>query len=402
MLRLKTVSALLFSAAALLASVVFILHFLILIPFKVADHVIDPSDPLRSPDSYVPLTARTAPETTLSASFAAVKDDNGSNRACQEKTLSIEQYRARSLLRGVIVRFPSSRSDYYLTQFRWFYRSWIESETFTLERWRTDIIVLIDDRLANDTQHSLAQLGCHVNHQRTTRQQESRCIVVLHPTFSQRSSSQRQAFADTYPALTNAQELHSNVDRLLSIADYTSRLNETQAVLYDFLLVTTMNTFLTTQFGKYVPIRCAFLIGTSPDYSTWYGRMNQIVQFVHQLLLTAKQAKGDRQNMVVDYPLAIETLRSALPFAADQVDVPCDSSMTTYRTSIYHLKCYAHSTSLFSEKMFRENAYDGFENQPFNIYIAREYATLMALQSKVMSIKDLHSLAINVTHRDIN
>ena len=264
------------------------------------------------------------------------------------------------------------------------------------------MIVLIDDRLANDTQHSLAQLGCRVHHQRTTRQQESRCILVLHPTFSQRSSSQRQAFADAYPALTNAQELHMNVDRLLTIADYTSRLNETQTVLYDFLLVTTMNTFLTTQFGKYVPIGCAFLIGTSPDYSTWYGRTYQIVQFVHRLLLTATQIQRDRKKPMIDYALTIETLRSAFLFAEGQVDVPCDSEITTYRTSIYHLKCYAHSTSLFSEKMFRENAYDGFDNQPFNIYIAREYATLMALQSKVMSIKELHSLAINVTHRVIH
>jgi hypothetical protein len=51
--------------------------------------------------------------------------------------------------------------------------------------------------------------------------------------------------------------------------------------------------------------------------------------------------------------------------------------------------------------MFRENAYDGFHNEPFNIYIAREYATLMALQSKVMSLDDLHSLAVNITRRQV-
>jgi hypothetical protein len=51
--------------------------------------------------------------------------------------------------------------------------------------------------------------------------------------------------------------------------------------------------------------------------------------------------------------------------------------------------------------MFRENAYDGFEKEPFNIYIAREYAALMALQSKVMTLDALHKLAVNVTRREV-
>jgi hypothetical protein len=51
--------------------------------------------------------------------------------------------------------------------------------------------------------------------------------------------------------------------------------------------------------------------------------------------------------------------------------------------------------------MFREKAYDGYEREPFNLYIAREYATLIALQSKVLSLDDLHSLAVNVTRREV-
>ncbi|CAF4306009.1 unnamed protein product, partial [Adineta steineri] len=35
------------------------------------------------------------------------------------------------------------------------------------------------------------------------------------------------------------------------------------------------------------------------------------------------------------------------------------------------------------------------------IYVAREYATLMALQSKVMTLDALRSLAVNVTRREV-
>jgi hypothetical protein len=159
-----------------------------------------------------------------------------------------------------------------------------------------------------------------------------------------------------------------------------------------------MNTFLTTQFGKYLPVKCSFSIGKSPDYTTWYSKTDQIIQFTDILLSTLKKEEG---TLRIDFSLTIENLTNILLFTTHQVDIPCDSKKTIYRTSIYHIKCYAHSTSLFSEKMFRENAYDGFHKEPFNIYIAREYATLMALQSKVMSLDDLHSLAVNITRRQV-
>jgi hypothetical protein len=191
---------------------------------------------------------------------------------------------------------------------------------------------------------------------------------------------------------------NEHVERLLAIYEYIDRLNRTGTIRYDFLLITAMNTFLTTQFGKYVPMQCAFLIGRSPDYTTWYGKIDQVSRFVDRLLT---HVNVSTTRLVVDYSSTIDTLKSTMLFDEEHVDVPCDSVQTTYRTSIYHLKCYSHSTSLFSERMFRLHAYDGHEKQPFNIYIAREYAVLMALQSKVMSLDDLARLAVNVTYRDV-
>ncbi|CAF5186646.1 unnamed protein product, partial [Rotaria magnacalcarata] len=317
---------------------------------------------------------------------------------CHDYSIPIEKYRSQSIVRGVIVRFPSFKSDYYFVQFRWFYRSWIESEMFTLDRWRTDIIILIDDKFPSSTRKLLENLDCHEKNQRTSRRQISRCILFNHKLFSQKSQSQRQLYLAKYPMLNPTNRLNVNIDRLFAIYDYITR-NETN--MYDLLMVTTMNTFLTTQFGKYIPIKCSFLIGTTPDYSTWYGKTDQINKFAHTLLSTLKQSGEGRKNITIDFSSAIEKLKSTFLFIERQVDVSCDSKITTYRTSVYHLKCYAHSTSLFSERMFREKAYDGYEKEPFNIYIAREYATLMALQSKVMTLDDLHSLAINVTRRGV-
>lgn len=387
MLRFKTISSLLFYAAASLVFFVFLLHFF------TPQYQSDENHPL------VPFPWKKSKlTTTVFIPAEPHRQVTPPAKNCRENLITIEQFRTRTIVRGVIVRFPSSESDYYFVQFRWFYRSWIESEMFTLDRWRTDLIVLIDDQFPNKTRQMLEHLDCHVENHRNSRRQISRCILVQHQFFSQRTQTQRQTYIDRFLKLDRVKELDPNVDRLVGIYDYVSHLNESRTMLYDFIMVTTMNTFLTTQFGKYIPIRCAFLIGTEPDYTTWYAKTSQILQFLHTLL---EKLKEDNQKLIIDFPSTIHTLEDTLTFSQSQVDIPCDSKTTTYRTSVYHIKCYAHSSSLFSEKMFREGSYDGFEKEPFNIYIAREYATLMALQSKVLSLDQLHLLAVNATRRQV-
>jgi len=396
MVRFKAISSLLFFAAAILVCFVFILHFYA--PSYQHPDTIHPDQ--RIPDlQFIPKgSINEQLTTTVFIPAKSVQEITAPTIQCHENLVTIEQYRSRAVVRGVIVRFPSSRSDYYFVQFRWFYRSWIESEMYTLDRWRTDLIILVDNEFPNKTRLLLEHLNCHAENQRKSRRQISRCIIVDHRLFSERSQSERQSYIDKYKTFDRINELDENVDRLFAIYDYTSQLNNTQIVMYDFLMVTTMNTFLTIQFGKYVPLKCAFLIGAPPDYTTWYSKTDQIIQFVHTLLFTLKEVNG---SISIDFSLTIKNLEQILLFTHQQVDISCDSKLTTYRTYIYHLKCYAHSTSLFSEKLFRQNAYDGFDKEPFNIYIAREYATLMALQSKVMSLDVLHSLAVNVTRREV-
>ena len=400
MLRFKTVSSSLFGIAAVLVGLVFILHIL-------APSHDFPIDTISNSDKrYVAM--QFFPHHWLKNKATTVFIPAEPNRQvtepvikCREILVTIERYRSRPVVRGVIVRFPSLKSDYYFVQFRWFYRSWIESEMFTLERWRTDIIILVDDQFPSKTQQSLEELNCRADNGRASRRQISRCIIVNHKLFSQRQDSERQYYIEKYPMLNSTSELDDKVDRIFAIYDYTSQLNKSQIKMYDFLMITTMNTFLTTQFGKYVPLKCTFLIGAYPDFSTWYGKTDQIVEFVDTLLTNLKEAHGTRNDSLIDFSLTIEILKKTMLFSERQIDVPCDSKITVYRTSVFHLKCYAHSTSLFSERMFRDNAYDGFDKQPFNIYVAREYATLMALQSKTMSLHDLHLLAVNVTRRDV-
>lgn len=401
MFRFKTISSLLFFAAAILVCFVFILH-LFAPSYQSSDNGINPSNQRKPAFPFVLqhwIQSEEEAEVTTTI-FIPPKDNQiitPPTIKCRENLITIEQYRARSVIRGVIVRFPSFNSDYYFVQFRWFYRSWIESEMFTLDRWRTDLIILIDDQFPNKTRQFLEHLDCHMENQRKSRRQISRCILVNHKLFSQRTESERQSYISKYKKLGNTNEIDANIDRLFSIYDYISQLNASGTIMYDFLMVTTMNTFLTTQFGKYIPLKCIFLIGASPDYTTWYSKPDQILQYVDTLLYTLQ----DYGNVTTDFSATMDKLEKTFIFTENQVDIPCDSKQTTYRTSVYHIKCYAHSTSLFSERLFRENAYDGFEKEPFNIYIAREYATLMALQSKVMSLDDLHSLAVNVTRREV-
>ncbi|CAF1031098.1 unnamed protein product [Adineta steineri] len=400
MLRLKTVSSLLVYGAGTLVFLVFILH--------VFTPAYQPSDSEKKDlaqqdigDYFLRQNGKKNKATTTTSSSGLKTIPPPLNVECPNKELTVEQYRIRSLVRGVIIRFPSFRSSYYFVQFRWFYRSWIEAEMFTLDRWRTDIIVIIDDHFSSETRKSLEHLNCHVDNKRTARRQTSRCIIVIHKSFVERSEIERQKYGVTYQQLNRTSKLQDNVDRIFAIHDCVSQLNNNNQTMYDFIMVTTMNTFLTTQFGKYVPVKCAFLLGTSPDYSTWFGQTDQIIEFTHTLLLTLKSPFRTRKNDTTNFPGTIEILQQKFLFTENQVDIPCDSKITTYRTYVYLIKCYAHSTSLFSEKMFRQNAYDGYEKEPYNIYVAREYATLMALQSKVMTLDALRSLAVNVTRREV-
>ena len=395
MLRFKTISSLLFFAAAVLVFFVFTLHFFI--PSYHQNDQINPQ--LNKNFPFLP-HRWVQPESTTTIFIPAepIRDVIPPSIPCREHLITIEQFRSRSIVRAVFVRFPSKQSDYYFVQFRWFYRSWIESEMFTLDRWRTDLIVLIDDEFPKETRGLLEHLDCHVENQRKSRRQISRCILVEHKRFSQRTQSQQDFYREKYSKLKEIQEFDENIDRLFAIYDHIQQLNQTQMLKYDFLMITTMNTFLTTQFGKYIPLKCAFLLGIPPDYTTWYAKSNQIVLFLDTLLLTLNRTND---KLLIDFSTTTDKLKSSLTFYQNQVDIPCDSKKTTYRTSIYHIKCYADSTSLFSEKMFRDGAYDGFDKEPFNIYIAREYAALMALQSKTLSLDDLHLLAVNITRREI-
>ncbi|CAF1001854.1 unnamed protein product [Adineta ricciae] len=401
MFRLKTVSSLLVYGAAALVFLVFLLHF-----YTPSYHWND-NGLSEHPDidsqfitfevarKYPIVTKKTTSTTTVTT-----KEVDRSLIECRDKALTIDHYRTRSVVRGVIVRFPSLRARYYFVQFRWLYRSWIESEMFTLDRWRTDLIILIDKEFDNETQQLLEHLNCRSENERTSRRQISRCILVQHQLYSERTQKERENYLKISPMLNRAGELSDNVDRLFAVHSYISRLR-TNETLYDILMVTTMNTFLTTQFGKYIPVKCAFILGTSPDYSTFYGQTEQVYEFVSTLLKTLKDPRIESKSSSIDYASTIEALQTRFLFTEKQVDIPCDSTLTTYRTYIYHLKCYAHSTSLFSERMFRQNAYDGYDKEPFNIYVAREYATLMALQSKVLTLDALRSLAANVTRREV-
>lgn len=383
MFRLQTITRTLFLAAALLVSLVFVLQVF-------------------APSSYYHSNVdEEKSTTTIFIPARPIETETMPTIRCRESLITIEQFRTRSMTRAILVRFPSEKSEYFFVQFRWFYRSWIESEMFTLERWRTDLVVIIDENFPERIRAFLTQLNCTEKNRRQNRREISRCVLIVYQTLAHRSDEERQIVQGKFPIFSRLKFFDDQIDRLLSMFEFLEEFNQTQTNLYNLVMITTMNSFITTQFGKYVPLKCAFLIGAAPDFSTFYGKTNQMIHFIRSLISTANVSTDEPPEVFIEYESTIERLKDNYLIVDKQLDIPCDSTKTTYRTSVYQIKCYAHSTSLFSERMFRENSYDGYENQPFNIYIAREYATLMALKSKVSSLKDLQLLAMNVTRRDV-
>ncbi|CAF1087839.1 unnamed protein product [Didymodactylos carnosus] len=367
-------------------------------------------------------------------------------RAC-EHCSTIDELRKRSLIRAVLIYFPLNDSNtfaYRFVQFRWLFRSWIESEMYSPELWRSDLLIVTDIGDAEEKtylQHFLA-LGCKINVQRIDRKETSQCLLVSYRPFSKREEIDKLSYIRAFHILPKMHQYGNEIERLFVYYETVTKLD---IKLYDFIMKTNVDTFLTIQFGKYVPLNCSFMIGkkhtidlpydaasleaklglystaNTPDYkSTWYARSDQISRLARLpltiLSILVEQLEKEKGNNKTSN--SIHYLPNHIPmasawafdhmyrvggymFVTDNVDVPTDSSRTTYRTYILHLRC-GSSTSLFSEKIFRQNSYDGFQTQPLNKYIVREYATLMALESKFKSTDELKQLLINATYRDLN
>ncbi|KAF0705782.1 Aste57867_6939 [Aphanomyces stellatus] len=311
-------------------------------------------------------------------------------------------------LRAAVLFLPSDKDKQgkFLSEFRWFRRSWEEMLKHQPVTWRTDIVIFT-------TQHvpALVELGCHHGLYRMTKEHTNICVVV-----------------DTYESLQSKDFDYAYGDSINVLADDHYQLHA-----YDWLLRTDIDTFLTPAFATWQPesmvvgrggysmtekneLRLARIIDDL-NYtkmtinnvgSTWYGPRALLqecakltvdaMKYLHEKEFTAEE-KSDAYG-TQGWP---EWHYGVLSMYAGHIGVNhCirhaaavkDEEMLDYPTNSAQLvETHAHlhawqDRNKFSKMVFVEGGYADETVDALDTRVIHDYAMYMALDSHKGRLRD--------------
>ena len=208
----------------------------------------------------------------------------------------------KRFIRGILVYFPFESSEHFKLEFKWFYRSWIEMLNYEPAKWRTDLIVFIenDANYFKDNSSFLSELNCSFSHIRTSDLDKPMCTLVNYVALSKRKLSKLSdsVFEDgdnskkklKYEYLLNNVDIYSdepgnllpfytvlkkglsNYGYLDSILMAFDGYKYFKSAGYDYLIRSDMDVFLTPLFGTWLPDNCNdFYVGRG-GYSDDFNR----------------------------------------------------------------------------------------------------------------------------------
>ncbi|OQR81677.1 hypothetical protein THRCLA_23318, partial [Thraustotheca clavata] len=136
-------------------------------------------------------------------------------------------------VRAAVMYLPPAQADKFITQLRWFRQSWLTMHEYEPELWRTDIVVFTSTSLIE-----LKELGC-VENPRSNVQEPNKCIVI--------ADYKKASFPEF------------NYDFADSIN--VAAVNHPWVEIYDWVLRTDIDTFLTPAFATWKPSTMAVGFG---------------------------------------------------------------------------------------------------------------------------------------------
>jgi len=215
------------------------------------------------------------------------------------------------LTRAVLVYFPIEKISEYELEFRWFYRSWIEMQKYEPTKWRTDLIVFIDNEpeVFKNEKLFFKELNCSFDFKRTNSEQKPMCSLFEYKTLKKRSiKAQSEIFnqlksqKETYEYLLSKLDIFSNDSDNLApfyklLLDNLSNYGYLDSILmafdgydyfksagFDFLIRSDMDVFLTPLFGTWIPRYCNEFYCGRGAYSTNFN-MNRLNRIANNLNL---------------------------------------------------------------------------------------------------------------------
>lgn len=200
-------------------------------------------------------------------------------------------------MRAVLLYFPIEQVDNFMLEFKWLYRSWIEMQKYEPKKWRTDLIVFIEnDPTFFKKENFLNQLGCKFTNRRKSTVDKPMCTLINYVALKKRDlppSKRAQTPEDIkakYDYLLSDLDIFSddkkNLEPFYSISkEGLSNYGYVDSIMmafdgyeyfktagYDFLIRSDMDVFLTPLFAKWLPDNCNdFYVGRG-GYSDDFNR----------------------------------------------------------------------------------------------------------------------------------
>ena len=181
--------------------------------------------------------------------------------------------------RAVLVYFPIEMVNDFIFEFKWLYRSWIEMQKSEPAKWRTDLVVFINnDELFKDKSFFLNGLNCTFQNRRTSPTDEPMCSLIYYKPLKNRPLKKVKLNMNNktqvYDYLLNKLDVFSddatnlspfyNILKLkISSYGYLDSIlmafdgyNYLKSAGYNFVIRSDMDVFLTPLFAKWLPKNC--------------------------------------------------------------------------------------------------------------------------------------------------
>ena len=100
-----------------------------------------------------------------------------------------KKYHDTRFIRGVIIFFPITSINHFKNEFKWLYRSWIHMIKFEPPKWRTDLIVFIENNatVINSDEFFMNDMNCRFENKRKSAEDKPMCTLIEYVALKRRN-----------------------------------------------------------------------------------------------------------------------------------------------------------------------------------------------------------------------
>lgn len=101
-----------------------------------------------------------------------------------------KKFHETRFIRGVLIYFPITSTDYYRDELKWLYRSWIHMIKFEPPKWRTDLIVFVEHdktRFNGSGSFFMEQMNCTFENKRKSAEDKPMCTLINYVALKKRT-----------------------------------------------------------------------------------------------------------------------------------------------------------------------------------------------------------------------